>query len=123
PTADLGWEVTVIRHGRLAAAGVLARGAPPRPFVESLVATAETVLPGAGPLPAATAEEVRCLLRWLEDDGVRLVELDGTLASPVAGAGRWRHWLGELGVAREAARPFDDRRTLRPLARPARASA
>ncbi|HUR50548.1 MAG TPA: DEDD exonuclease domain-containing protein, partial [Mycobacteriales bacterium] len=47
PTADLGWEVTVIRHGRLAAAGVLARGAPPRPFVESLVATAETVLPGA----------------------------------------------------------------------------
>jgi DNA polymerase-3 subunit epsilon len=87
------------------------------------VATAETVLPGPGPLPAATAEEVRCLLRWLDSDGVRLVELDGTLASPVSGAGRWRSWLGEIGLAREAAHPFEDRRPLRPVARPARASA
>jgi DNA polymerase-3 subunit epsilon len=123
PTAELGWELTVIRHGRLAAAGVLARGAAPGPFVDALVATAETVLPGPGPLPAATAEEVRCLLRWLEADDVRLVRLDGTLASPVSGAGRWRGWLGDLADARDAARPFDDRRPLRPLARPARVSA
>jgi DNA polymerase-3 subunit epsilon len=123
PTAELGWEITVIRHGRLAAAGVLARGAAPKPFVEALVATAETVLPGPGPLPAATAEEVGCLLRWLESDDVRLVQLDGTLASPMGGAGRWRTWLGDIGSARDSARPFDDRRPLRPLARPARASA
>jgi DNA polymerase-3 subunit epsilon len=123
PTADLGWEITVIRHGRLVAAGVLARGAPPRPFVESLVATAETVLPGPGPLPAATAEEVRCLLRWLDSDGVRLVELDGTLASPCDGAGRWQQWLGELGAVREAAAPFEDRRPFRTLSQPARATA
>jgi DNA polymerase-3 subunit epsilon len=123
PTADLGWELTVIRHGRLAAAGVLARGAAPGPFVDALVATAETVLPGPGPLPAATAEEVRCLLRWLEHDDVRLVRLEGVLASPAAGAGRWRAWLGDLADARESVRPFDDRRPLRPLARPARVSA
>jgi len=123
PTADLGWELVVIRHGRLAAAGVLARGAAPGPFVDALVATAETVLPGTGPLPASTKDEVACLLRWLESDGVRLVRLDGQLASPVTGAARWRGWLGDLTAVRESARPFDDRRPLRPVARPARASA
>ncbi|MGZ6827080.1 MAG: DEDD exonuclease domain-containing protein, partial [Mycobacteriales bacterium] len=123
PTADLGWEVSVVRHGRLVGAGVLARGAAPGPFVDALVATAETVLPGPGPLPAATAEEVGCVLRWLESDGVRLVRLEGALASPAAGAGRLRAWLGELQGARESARPFDDRRRLRPVERPARATA
>ncbi len=123
PTAELGWELVVIRHGRLAAAGVLARGAPAAPYVDALVATAETVLPGAGPLPASTAEEVGCLLRWLASDGVRLVRLDGTLVSPASGAARWQDWLDELRAARGDVRPFDDRRRLRPLARPARATA
>ncbi len=123
PTDDLGWELVVIRHGRLAGAGILARGAPPAPFVDALVATAETVLPGPGPLPASTAEEVRCLLTWLQSDGVRLVRLDGTLASPAHGSGRLRPWLAELGASRDIVRPFDDRRSLRPAARPARASA
>jgi DNA polymerase-3 subunit epsilon len=120
PTADLGWEVSVVRRGRLVAAGVLARGAAPGPFVDALVATAETVLPGPGPLPAATAEEVGCVLRWMESDGVRLVRLDGELTSPAFGAGRLRAWLGDLQTARESARPFDDQRRLRPLERPAR---
>ncbi len=123
PTPDLGWEVTVIRHGRLAAAGVLERGRPAAPFVDALVATAETVLPGPGPLPAASREEVACLLRWLETEGVRLVRLEGTLAWPVRGAGRHTQWLGDLELVRESARPFDDRRGLRTLARPARATA
>ena len=123
PTDDLGWELVVVRHGRLAAAGVLARGAAAAPFVDALVATAETVLPGPGPLPASTAEEVHCLLRWLASDGVRLVRLDGTLASPAHGSGRLRSWLDEMGAGRDSVRPFDDRRGLRPIARPARATA
>jgi DNA polymerase-3 subunit epsilon len=123
PTADLGWELVVVRHGRLAGAGVLARGAAPGPFVDALVATAETVLPQPGPLPASTAEEVGCVLRWLESDGVRLVRLTGTLASPALGAGRLRGWLDALAPARDSVRPFDDRRSLRPTERPARATA
>ena len=123
PTADLGWELAVLRRGRLVGSGVLPRGQAPGPFVDALLATAETVLPEAGPLPAATAEEVRCVLRWLEADGVRLVRLDGVLASPAQGAGRLRSWLGELQSGRDSVRPFDDRRHLRPLERPARASA
>ncbi|MCW2608116.1 MAG: polymerase epsilon subunit, partial [Frankiales bacterium] len=33
PTADLGWELAVVRRGRLVGAGVLARGAAPGPLV------------------------------------------------------------------------------------------
>jgi DNA polymerase-3 subunit epsilon len=121
PTDDLGWEVAVVRRGRLVASGVLARGRTPGPFLDAVIATAETVLPGPGPLPAATAEEVECVLRWLEKPGTRLVRLEGTWASPVHGAGRHRGWLAAAEIARTAAQPFEDRRGLRPVARPARA--
>jgi DNA polymerase III subunit epsilon len=123
PTADLGWEISVVRSGRLVAAGTVPRGAHPAPYVDALVASAETVLPTHGPLPAATAEEVECVLRWLEQDGTRLVRLDGVLASPAFGAGSHRGWLEAAQEARAVVRPFDDRRGLRPVARPARATA
>ena len=123
PTADLGWELVVVRQGRLVGAAVVPRGVAPAPVVEALVATAETVLPGPGPLPAATAEEVGCVLRWLESDGVRLVRLTGTFASPAFGAGRLRAWVDGLASGRDSVRPFDDKRRLRPESRPARATA
>jgi DNA polymerase-3 subunit epsilon len=121
PTKDLGWDISVIRYGRLAAAGTVPRGANPLPYVDALVATAETVVPGIGPLPAATAEEVHLVLRWLEAGDARLVRLTGTWASPAFGAGAQRSWL-DAG-SESAARPFEDRRGLRPVARPARATA
>jgi len=123
PTDDLGWELAVVRHGRLVAAGTIPPGAGPGPYVEALLATAETVLPGPGPLPAATAEEVECVLRWLEQPGTRLVRLEGTWASPARGAGGHRAWLDATAAARAAATPFPDRRGMRPVARPARAGA
>ncbi|MEU8894337.1 DEDD exonuclease domain-containing protein [Nocardia sp. NPDC048505] len=45
PDGAGGWEFSVIRHGRLAAAGTARRGIAPMPVVERLVASAETVLP------------------------------------------------------------------------------
>ena len=121
PTVDLGWEVVVVRRGRLAATGTVPRGAHPAPYVDALVATAETVPAGIGPLPAATAEEVHLVLRWLETAGTRLVRVEGEWASPALGAGAQRAWL-EF-ESRDGARPFEDRRGLRPVARPARATA
>lgn len=90
PAAAGGWQIHVVRYGRLASAGVMPRGAHPTPFVDALVATAETVVPGPGPVPAASAEETECILRWLESPGVRLVQVEGTWSLPVGGAGRLR---------------------------------
>ncbi|MDA0635426.1 DEDD exonuclease domain-containing protein [Nonomuraea sp. MCN248] len=88
PAFDGGWDIHVIRYGRLAAAGVMPRGAHPTPFVESLSTAAESVIPGPGPVPAASAEETECILRWLESPGVRLVEVDGEWSLPAHGAAR-----------------------------------
>ncbi|MFD1535881.1 DEDD exonuclease domain-containing protein [Nonomuraea guangzhouensis] len=88
PAFDGGWDIHVVRYGRLSAAGVMPRGAHPVPFVESLVATAESVIPGPGPVHAASAEETECILRWLESPGVRLVEVDGEWSLPAHGAAR-----------------------------------
>jgi DNA polymerase-3 subunit epsilon len=58
-----GWELTVVRYGRFAAAAHARRGVDPMPVVEAMVASAETVLPGTGPLFAASAEETGTLDR------------------------------------------------------------
>ncbi len=123
PAGDGGWELSVVCRGRLVAAGRLPRGAAPGPYVDALLATAETVLAGPAPLPAASAEEVECVLRWLELPGTRLVRLEGTWASPARGAGGHRSWLAAADAARAAVAPFADRRGLRPQSRPARARA
>jgi len=81
-----GWEVHVMRHGRLAAAGVMPKGTAPQPWVDTLLATAESVAPGFGPAPAATAEESELVLRWLESSGVRIVR--GAWQAPLASAAR-----------------------------------
>ena len=81
-----GWEVHVIRFGRLAAAGILPRGVHPTGWVDALVATAETVVGGFGPIPAATAEETETLLRWLDTPGLRMVR--GSWHAPLDGGAR-----------------------------------
>ena len=87
PDFQGGWEITIIRHGRLAGAGLALRGVAVVPFVQSLRASAELVAAAPAGFPAATSEETECLLRWLDSGGVRLVALDGQWASPRHGAG------------------------------------
>lgn len=81
-----GWDVHVVRHGRLCASGVLPPGHPPSPFVDTLLAAAESVEPGPGPLPAATAEETETILRWMEQPGLRMAR--GAWHSDLASAAR-----------------------------------
>jgi DNA polymerase-3 subunit epsilon len=122
PDGRGGWELSVIRHGRLVAAGVAPRGVPPWPVIDALVATADAVEPGSGPLPAALAEETECVLRWLEQAGVRLAATSQPWAMPAFGAGGLRSFLA-TDAFRAAADPFADRRLLRTVTRPARHTA
>ena len=81
-----GWEVHIVRFGRLAAAGIMAPGADAHAWVNALAHTAETVSAGFGPVPAATAHETECVLRWMTSDGVRIVR--GEWQTPRLGSER-----------------------------------
>ncbi|EIV96517.1 DEDD exonuclease domain-containing protein [Frankia sp. QA3] len=88
PTAQAGWDLAVVRHGRLVSAVSVAPGVDPRPWVDAAVASAETVQPQPGPAPCASVEETERIARWLAGSGVRLVRIDGEWSWPAAGATR-----------------------------------
>jgi DNA polymerase-3 subunit epsilon len=91
--ADGGWEIAIVRHGRLAAAATASPRVHPRRLLDVIRPTAETVLPGPGPTPCATPEESERILDWLERPETRLVETTAGWTSPVRGAARWRKLL------------------------------
>jgi DNA polymerase-3 subunit epsilon len=107
PDGAGGWELAVIRHGRLVSAGHARRGVDPMPVVDALVLAAETVRPGPGPLPGASAEETGTVLSWLVGGGTRLVRSSGAWSCPVGGAGRWRDFAAAAAVARHQLRDVD----------------
>jgi DNA polymerase-3 subunit epsilon len=114
------WEVHVVRFGRLAAAGVIPSGVDAQTYVAGLRASAETVRPGPGPVPAATAEETEKVLRWLESPGIRLVDVDGEWTCPVAGATRHLAIHDAVHQSRLSLVPFGDRRELGTVHQPVR---
>ncbi|WP_245563540.1 DEDD exonuclease domain-containing protein [Longispora albida] len=93
PDGRGGWEISVIRHGRLAAAGTSPPGVHPRPTLDVLLATAETVTG-----PGATTEETELLHSWLERPETRLVEATAGWASEASGAGRWAGLLQKAEI-------------------------
>jgi DNA polymerase-3 subunit epsilon len=96
PTDDSGWDIHVIRHGRLAAAGHAPPAIDPRPTVEALIAAAEHVEPAPAPAPAALTEETLELLRWLDRPSVRLVRSDRALHLPLHCGGAVERRLAEV---------------------------
>lgn len=105
-----GWHLVVVRAGRLAAAGHAVRGVAPVPLVELLVASAETVLPGPGPLRGAPEEEVALVARWLESPGTRLVRTSTPWVEPAGGAGAWGPWAERASAAAQEAADTRGRR-------------
>ncbi|MCV2491331.1 DEDD exonuclease domain-containing protein [Geodermatophilus sp. YIM 151500] len=122
PDGDGGWQLTVVRRGRLVAAGCVPRGASVRDALAGLLTTAETP---AGPdgEAAASVDETELLLRWLEKPGTRLVQLTGTLASPAPGTGAYSGFLARVEAGRALRDPFADGRPMGTRARPERVGA
>jgi len=99
PDGSGGWDLAVIRCGRLAAAGTSACGVHPMPVVDALVASAETVLPSPGPLRGAPAEEIALVVGWLQRPGTRLVQTSASYAEPAWGAANWAPWATRANAA------------------------
>lgn len=70
---DGGWDIAIIRHGRLAAAGTCPPGTGPLPVVDALRQTAEYVAPYDPVAPHTTDEETDALLAWMSNGTTRLV--------------------------------------------------
>ena len=107
PDGQGGYQVAVIRHGQLAAAGTARRGVPPMPVVDAISAAAQAILPVAAPLGGALVEETALIARWLAGPGVRIVRVDGTAdgagwASPLRSAGAWTSWAASARSAQLA---------------------
>ena len=77
-----GWDLHVIRYGKLAAAAH-APSRTARETAEEAAASAETVLPTGTGLPACTVEEAERVAAWLELPGIRLIEIEGDWAWPL----------------------------------------
>lgn len=83
PSGDREWEVHVIRHGYLAAAGRIEPHAHPSILVDALVDAAAHVERRKDPAPAGLVEEAHLILTWLESPGVRIVRCTDDLSWPV----------------------------------------
>ncbi|WP_344250491.1 DEDD exonuclease domain-containing protein [Isoptericola hypogeus] len=86
PTGAGGWELVVVKHGRLAGTAVTGPHEDPLPVVDALRATAEAVAPPVAPAPACHPEEADLVLDWLEQPGVRLVHVSDPWSWPVRSA-------------------------------------
>ncbi|HEX5741175.1 MAG TPA: endonuclease, partial [Pilimelia sp.] len=109
PGTGGGWEIAVVRHGRLAAAGVSPPGVHPRPTIDLLRATAESVPGGEGPTPCASAAETERILHWLERPRTRLVRVSTPWALPARGAARFAGLLAQAESAAQSGRVSAER--------------
>ena len=108
PDGAGGWQLAVIRHGQLAAAGTARRGVPPMPVVDALCAGAQTVLYEPAPLGGAMVEETGLLARWLATPGTRIVHAEDGWCTPIGAAGRFGGWAAAARSARLAAEALVD---------------
>jgi DNA polymerase-3 subunit epsilon len=106
PIAPSQWEFIVVRRGRLAGT---AQGTANnyQDVIESLQLTADVVSDNGEILPASHYEEVEVLLRYLNQDGIRLVDIEGEWAMPVFGSGSARDSLERVREVADSLRYKD----------------
>ncbi|EUA40511.1 exonuclease, DNA polymerase III, epsilon subunit family domain protein [Mycobacterium avium subsp. avium 2285 (R)] len=104
PDGQGGYQLAVVRYGRLAAAGNARRGVPPMPVVDAITAAAQAIWPEPGPLGGALVEETALIARWLE--------------APGCASSGWRAPRTRRAGPPRCARPGPGRRGRRRRARP-----
>jgi DNA polymerase-3 subunit epsilon len=119
PDGAGGWQLSVVRRGRLVAAGNAPRGTSVRGTLPGLLATAETPT-GPADEPAASVDETELVMRWIEKPGTRLVQVEGVLACPAPGTGAYSRFLALVEAGHAGRDPFADSRSLGTRARPER---
>jgi DNA polymerase III subunit epsilon len=80
---DLNWEIHVVRYGRLAGAGLATPHEVPQAVARAVRATSETVVKPPDPLPAAGIGETERIADWLEQPGIRLIDISGDWMWPL----------------------------------------
>ncbi|WP_341729001.1 DEDD exonuclease domain-containing protein [Brooklawnia sp.] len=107
PAPNSGWQIHVVRFGRLAAAATAPAGVNPLTTADEALRMAETVLPSPHGMPSASVEEAERIAAWLERPGVRLIDIDGDWSMPlhcgIDGADLPRLALGSYDSAAEFA--------------------
>ncbi len=98
-TGDHGWELVLVRHGRLAGTARVDRHTDPRPVIATLKATGEHVHRPVPPAGAAHPEETDLVLTWLEQPGVRLVEVSDEWSCPLPSAQSVRDAAAAVAIA------------------------
>ena len=86
PTPCGGWEIIIVRYGKLAGVGTCEPHDDVAAQIRALRATAEQVAPATAPMPACLPEESHLILNWLEAPGVRLVHAETPWALPIKSA-------------------------------------
>lgn len=99
PAPGRSWAVAVIRHGRLAASGIVPAGAAPMPVIEGLRASATTVRAEPGPFAGATVAQVRNVHRWIDSDRTRIVSVEGDWSFALDGARSLSGWADQAESA------------------------
>ena len=97
PTPGGGWDLALVRWGRLAGSARVPGGVNPYPAIESLRLTAEHVEQPSVDAPAALAQETALIHRRLADGSTRLVRTTGGWSEPLTGFGRVLGSFGPLG--------------------------
>ena len=110
PDGDGGWQLAVVRHGQLAAAGTARRGVPPMPVVDAIRAGAQVILPQPAPLGGALVEETALIARWLAAPGVRIVRVTAATRRRVGARYCGPRGRGPSGPRRRARRGWPPNR-------------
>ena len=98
PDGNGGWNLAVIRYGRLAGAGHAPRGSGAAHMAGLVEQAAATVLDEGGTFHGANQDELVTILKWLSRDGVRVGPVEGTWAEPLI-AGRHSAWAAQARAA------------------------